>query len=67
MIKKYKKKKRVVQNGTKWDKKRRFLSTNSFYPGIKRFYYVIISEGKVSRHENFAKCVGAVVRRCSTK
>ena len=26
----------------------------SFYSGIKKVYYVIVTEGKVSSHENFA-------------
>ena len=33
----------------------------------KRVYYVIIAEGEVSSHENFAENVGAVVRRCPIK
>ena len=45
---------------------RKFLSTNSFYPDIIRVYYVIIAEGRFSRHENFAEYIGAVVRWCST-
>ena len=33
----------------------------------KRVFYLIIAEGKVSRHDNFAKYVEAVFYRCSTK
>ena len=40
---------------------------NFLYPDIKRVSYVITAEGKVSRHENFAEYVEAVVLRCPTK
>ena len=40
-----------------------FLNTDSFYLDTKRVNYVIISERKVSSHENFVEYVGAVVRR----
>ena len=50
-----------------WQKIKTFLNTNSFYPDIKRVYYVIIVEGKANRLENFAEYVGAPVRWCSLK
>ena len=39
-----------------------FLNTDSFYLDTKRVNYVIISERKVSSHENFVEYVGAVVQ-----
>ena len=44
-----------VKRNTEWEfNVSKILTTYSFYSGIKKVYYVIITEEKVGSHEHFA-------------